>query len=307
MIFFKIPFILLLFLTSTDSTQSKTTNMDHFNPMSTIEIDGFKMAYIDQGQGPVILMIHGIPTSSFLYRKMVDPLVKKGYRVVVPDMLGFGNSDKPQDLTLYDAVDHGERLSQFTNKLGIDKFNLVVHDAGGPWSWTMVANHPERISRLIVLNTILYTEGFKPPISAKKGSFMNRVIGMLYKSLSKSMVKSTLKSGTEMHDYSKEEFNAYADPIKNGGHIAVRGFFGDIPSYEKLAISARKTIIEHDIPVKLIWGEKDKFLVGQTQIPLAMKELNIKSENVHFLARCKHFIQEEVPVQICDYIAKFVK
>ena len=74
--------------------------------------------YIDKGQGPVILLLHGVPTSGWLYRKMIDPLVNAGYRVIAPDMLGFGNSDSPEGYEIYSEEMHAQRLLELMNALG---------------------------------------------------------------------------------------------------------------------------------------------------------------------------------------------
>jgi pimeloyl-ACP methyl ester carboxylesterase len=76
---------------------------------SFLSSDG-TLKYIDKGEGKVILLLHGIPTSSWLYRKMIDGLVEEGYRVIAPDMLGFGNSDNPDGYELYNAKQHGKRI-----------------------------------------------------------------------------------------------------------------------------------------------------------------------------------------------------
>ncbi len=99
---------------------------------------------------------------------MIDEL-EKTHRVIVPDMLGFGSSDSPKGYDIYSEARHAERLLALMNHLEIKNWTHVMHDAGGLWTWELLKNDPNRINKLIVLNTIIYEDGFKPPIRFKKG------------------------------------------------------------------------------------------------------------------------------------------
>ena len=136
------------------------------------------MMYIDKGQGEVIVLLHGIPTSGWLYRKMIEGL-SLNHRVIVPDMIGFGSSDSPKGYELYAPKEHSKRLLELMGGLNIPNWNHVFHDAGGLWTWELLKKAPNRIKRLIILNTITYEEGFKPPIRFRKG-YLARLIMSLY-------------------------------------------------------------------------------------------------------------------------------
>jgi len=99
------------------------------------------MKYIDRGKGEVVVLLHGVPTSGWLYRKMIDSLVDKGYRVIVPDMLGFGSSDSPKGYDLYTPEAHSKRLLALMDSLEIKNWNHVFHDAGGLWTWELFKLH----------------------------------------------------------------------------------------------------------------------------------------------------------------------
>ena len=94
--------------------------------------------YIDRGEGPVIVLLHGVPTSGWLYRKMTDPLVAGGYRVIAPDMLGFGSSDSPKGYEIYSEEKHAQRLLELMDHLAINSWTHVMHDAGGLWTWELM-------------------------------------------------------------------------------------------------------------------------------------------------------------------------
>jgi len=92
------------------------------------EVDGIRLHYVDEGTGPPILMVHGQPTWSYLYRKMVPPLVAAGYRCVVPDLMGFGLSDKPADESQYTLRRHVELITGLVEKLDLGVVTIVGQD-----------------------------------------------------------------------------------------------------------------------------------------------------------------------------------
>jgi len=118
---------------------------------------GVRMHYLDEGEGPPVVMVHGNPTWSFYYRQLVLAL-RDGHRCIVPDHVGMGLSDKPGDdryaYTLAQRVDDLEALLEH---LGVDRdVTLVVHDWGGMIGMAWAARHPERVARLVILNTAAF-------------------------------------------------------------------------------------------------------------------------------------------------------
>ena len=120
----------------------------------TISIDGHTLSYLDEGEGPVVVMLHGNPTWSFYYRNLVQ-LLKSGYRVIVPDHLGCGLSDKPQDYP-YRLENHIANLEHLLAELNIDKLSLVLHDWGGAIGMGYAARHPQQIQSFVILNTAAF-------------------------------------------------------------------------------------------------------------------------------------------------------
>jgi haloalkane dehalogenase len=117
-----------------------------------------RMHYVDEGpkDGPVMLLLHGMPTWAFLYRDMIPPLVEAGYRCIAPDHLGFGRSDKPTDIHWYTIARHTEVLTTLITALDLNDITLVCQDWGGPTGLAQAATMPERFSRLIIMNTWLH-------------------------------------------------------------------------------------------------------------------------------------------------------
>lgn len=116
--------------------------------------DGLRMAYVDEGSGPVTLLLHGEPSWSYLYRTMIPVLLDAGHRVVAPDLIGFGRSDKPAEMTDYTYARHMEWLrSLLFDALDLTDVALVCQDWGGLLGLRMVAEHPGRFRAVVAANT----------------------------------------------------------------------------------------------------------------------------------------------------------
>ncbi|CAB4720734.1 unannotated protein [freshwater metagenome] len=127
-----------------------------------VEAEGvapLRMHYLDEGPagGPVALLLHGQPTWSYLYRHVVPVLVAEGIRVIAPDMVGFGRSDKPVERTDYTFARHVGWMQSLVTRLDLREITLVAQDWGGPIGLSVLAAEPERFARVVAANTILHT------------------------------------------------------------------------------------------------------------------------------------------------------
>jgi len=124
--------------------------------------NGLRMHYLDEGDasaGPMLL-VHGMPTSSYLYRHMIPPLAGAGYRCIAPDHIGFGKSDKVLDDDWYSIEKHCQALRSLIETLDLRNITLVCQDWGGPIGLRQVADMPERFARLVIMNTWLHHPGY---------------------------------------------------------------------------------------------------------------------------------------------------
>lgn len=263
------------------------------------------LAYTDKGEGDVIVLLHGVPSSSWLYRKMIDDLANKGYRVIAPDMLGFGNSDSPDGYELYSSSNHAKRLLALMESLNINSWTHVVHDAGGPWTWALIEQDKTKIENLIILNTVLYDEGFRPPIRLKKG-FFARLAMSLYRSdlTGKFMLHRFMKKALkDQNSLSQQEFEGYIQPLKEGKTQGMYYFFTNIrkpfPEYDEFL----RTI---QVPKLVVWGAADQMLLLAPQKERIINELKVAPENIYSI-QAKHFLQEESPGRIVKLITNFLE
>lgn len=145
------------------------------------EIAGYRVHYIDEGprKGEVILLLHGEPTWSFLYRKMIPVLTKAGHRCIVPDLIGFGRSDKPASMDVHNYKFHVDAIADLVKKLEIRDVTFFGQDWGGLIGLRVVAEHESRFARVVISNTGLPTGDLKP---SEMAAFMQ------WKAMNKAMI-----------------------------------------------------------------------------------------------------------------------
>ena len=121
------------------------------------EVDGLRLAHLDEGEGKPVVFFHGEPTWSYLWRKVIPPVRDAGYRCIAPDYAGFGRSDKPTDLDWYTYDRHVELMALLLEELDLRDATVVVHDWGGPIGLRLAVEHPDRISRIVIMETGPFT------------------------------------------------------------------------------------------------------------------------------------------------------
>ena len=279
------------------------TYQDFRAQQSSFQSQDGTIKYVDQGQGPVIVLLHGVPTSGWLYRHMINELAKTN-RVIAPDMLGFGSSDSPVGYDIYSEENHAKRLLALMDSLDIETWNHVMHDAGGLWTWELIKQQPGRISKLVVLNTIIYEEGFDPPIRFDEG-FMARTAMWAYRNgiTTNTMLKGLFKAGMTENTLNKIDVEGYKTPLLEGKTKAMYYFFTQTCN---LLPDISETVKDITVPVSVIWGENDDFLSWEPQKTKVIRDLHISEENIHIL-NAKHFIQEEKPQELSQFILAFIK
>jgi haloalkane dehalogenase len=121
------------------------------------ELDGLRLAHVHEGEGPPVVFFHGEPTWSYLWRKVIPPVREAGFRCIAPDYAGFGRSDKPTEIGWYSYDRHVELVARVLEDLDLRKVTAVVHDWGGPIGLRLGVEHPDRISRFVIMDTGLFT------------------------------------------------------------------------------------------------------------------------------------------------------
>ena len=280
---------------------------------------GFHMHYVDEGEGEIILALHGEPTWGYLFRHLIDAL-RSEYRVIVPDHMGFGKSETPQKRQ-YLLQDHIDNLEQFVLDLDLRDITLVMHDFGGPVGMGLAIRHPDRIKRIISTNgptplgqaglvEALTNNGASAPwfswiFKAYQEGTLEQVLGQLdYNML------STLKlNGFENNDLITEtwleayraHFRTPADAL--GAIGWAKGFAEGAHQFEPVSPEIVQLISEK--PALAIWGMADKTLQAQYFLPLFREAF--PNGVIHRLNGVGHYSPEDAPVEIADLIKAFLR
>ena len=258
-----------------------------------LDIDGLRMHYIDEGpaNGPVVLMMHGMPTWSYLYRDIIKQLVASGFRCIAPDHIGFGRSDKVTDPEWYNIARHTANTQRLIEGLNLQNVTIMVQDWGGPIGLGQVAAMPERFSRVVIMNTWLhhaeyeYSPGIQQWIEqwVPGGLFETNIpapftIGGLMAMATDRIAPAdsvfvAITGGTPTYEGAAAQTQqAYDAPFAGLGVPGVTGprrFPMSIPLHDPISGDAVNqelnfaTINALTIPVNFLWGTEDNVFVTE--------------------------------------------
>ena len=273
-------------------------------------IDGVDIHFVDEGGGEPVVMVHGDPTWGYLYRNFI-PILSQRRRCVVPDQMGMGKSANPQERSLYRLQQHRANLEALLLHLDLHDITLVLHDWGGPVGLGVATRHPERIKRLVLMNTWAFAPWPGGPfprllelIRSERGeAFVLQKNGYLEPAL----------RGTTYHSEQLTEtvMEAYRAPFPTPeSRLALLCWSRDIPVQETDVSYAEMKRIEQglsqfsSIPILLVWGMKDPVLSAsvlhhwQQLYPHAV---------THEIEDASHFLQEDAPERIVRWIEAFLE
>lgn len=269
-----------------------------------LQLGNNNLHYVDEGKGQPILMLHGNPTWSFYYRNLISTFSAQ-FRCVVPDHMGCGLSDKPQDYA-YTLEQHIQNAAQLIKFLDLKKIILVVHDWGGAIGFGLVTRYPELFDRIVILNTAAFTDSHIPARinllrQGKFGEFLSRKFNLFAWPATFMTTKKTLP---------KKIKEGYLLPYNNwDNRVAVARFVQDIPMEKDHPTF--KTL--HDIELKLktlkhpkliLWGgldfcfNKHFFERWVALYPEA---------NAHWYANAGHYVLEDALEDVSLKIWEFIK
>lgn len=270
-------------------------------------IGPYRMSLVDEGppDAPALVLLHGNPTWSFLYRDLIKRASER-LRVIAPDIIGFGLSDKPQDESYHTLARHIENLGALVDELGLDRFTMVAHGWGGPISLGYAVSHPEKISRLVLCNTwalpVANNTRHKLPLamrvanSGRIGRFLDSLLGL--------SMESAIASRT-YHKLSDWVLEGYRYPFPNlASRVASRAFTG---MFFDESNPAHRTMTEvYDqlknvtAPATILHGELDPVL---TRLAAYLLRDGLRSAHEPiFVPEASHFLPEDAPVVLAEAV-----
>jgi pimeloyl-ACP methyl ester carboxylesterase len=240
--------------------------------------------------------------SSFLYRKVIRELAGRGLRGVAFDLPGFGFAERPREYD-YSWSGLGRFAVAAVDALGLDRFNLVVHDIGGPVGFELASRLPDRVASLTVFNTMIDVATFQPPWSMQP--FRYRGLGEAWlKGLNKPMFRMLmgLQGVRDRDAVSRGELNAYLDLMKrdDGGRSFLRIMRSTERTPEKQALY-RAAVRDVPYPVQVVWAADDPALKASVYGEQARRAAGLGRIE---LIPGKHFPQEDQPAAMAGHIAR---
>ncbi|NBW86921.1 MAG: alpha/beta fold hydrolase [Planctomycetia bacterium] len=265
---------------------------------------GYRMHYVDEGQGPVVVCLHGNPTWGFLFRNLIAAL-RQDCRVIVPDHVGCGLSEQPTDV-FFRAADRIGHLEELLDHLGIGRFSLVMHDWGGSLGTGLAVRRPADVERLVYFNTALAETALLPGMIRRAASPLT---GRLLTQDTPWFIRLLTSMGVS-HAMPGEIRQAYHHPYRTrAGRRAIWGFVRDIPfqpSHPTAALMrdvAGRVPVLADKPVKIIWGMKDPcFHVGI----LRQFAAHFPAADVVRIPDASHLVPEDAPAQVIGELRSFL-
>ncbi len=265
------------------------------------EVDGLRLAHLDEGEGKPVVFFHGEPTWSYLWRKVIPPVRDAGFRCIAPDYAGFGRSDKPTDLGWYSYDRHVELMSALVEELDLRDATAVVHDWGGPIGLRLAVEHPDRFARIVIMETGPFTGHQR--MSDAWLAFREFVrenedvpVGMLVR-------------GGCKHDPGDAVIAAYDAPyIEPAAKAGARAFPLILPTEpDAPGATAGKRVAdalrEDERPALVLWADSDPILpfsVGER----VSSELNFPAPRP--VADAGHFLQEDAGPEIGAIVADWL-
>lgn len=274
----------------------------------TLPVNGYAMHYVDEGEGEVVLMQHGNPTWCFLWRKIIARLANVGVRVIAPDLIGLGLSDRPRQASEHSLDFHANNLKSLVEALNLQRITLVAQDWGGPISALMAARSPTRIHGAVFANTALRAP--KPPLRVTpfhRFANLPLVSDLVFKGFNFPLPVMHRVQG-DAASIGKQEKRAYAWPLRHwrdraaslalARMVPTRLDHPSVAGLQQVEAWARSFAG----PVELVWGRRDPILGPALK---GMHELFPRAP----VTTCEagHFLQEEVPALLAEAILRVVR
>jgi haloalkane dehalogenase len=266
-----------------------------------LEQDGLRMHYVDEGAGDPVLLLHGEPTWSYLYRKMIRALAEVG-RAVAPDYFGFGRSDKPVDRDWYSYDRHYESMERFAEELDLRDLTIVVQDWGGPIGLRLAVTHPDRVARLVIMNTGVGARRAPSEEWLRFRDFVRRVGTDLQPG---QLVKITCV--TELPDEVVAAYDApFPTPESKTGPVMFPELVAtdfDHPSAPKM-MEVREALSRWEKPALIVFSDSDPIFSPRDGERMA--ERIPGAEPAETIAGAGHFLQEDKGEELGARIARWL-
>ena len=307
-----------------------------------VETNGISLNIAEQGEGPLVLMLHGFPESWYSWRHQFSALAEAGYHAVAPDMRGYGDSDKPFEIEAYNQVEVVNDIIGLIPALGYETAVVFGHDWGAPTAWSCALNHPDKVSAVGALSVPFRPRGDSPPLATLKAIFKDRFFYQLYfqepgkaetelekdpaltirkfyhmasgemntsllgeKPADADLLSDLPDPGTEMGPWiSEEDVSFYANEFRQSGFRGPLSYYRNMDLTWELTKDSPRQISQ---PALFVAGERDGVILMAAD---ALKELDKHVTDLRvnkLIPKIGHWTQQEAPQEVNQALIQFLK
>ncbi len=275
------------------------------------DLAGLRLHYVEAGEGPLVVLLHGFPEFWFSWRFQIPALAEAGFRVVAPDMRGYNLSDKPKGVGSYALERLARDVERLIGALGEERAVVVGHDWGGIVAWAVAMLHPERVERLVILNVPhpeRFWRGLRTPRQLLKSlyAFFFQIPWLPEKVLRAgdfAIVRSVFRNDpVRPGTFGERDIDRYVEALSRPGALTA-----PINYYRALArrapVLARALRRRIEAPVLVIWGQRDLFLVPELAQP---NPTLVPDARVRRLPDASHWVQQDRPERVNALLLDFL-
>jgi len=279
-----------------------------------METNGIRMHYVEQGDGFPVLLLHGFPELWYSWRYQIPALADAGFRAIAPDMRGYGETDKPEGIEAYDIHQLVADMIGLLDALDLPRAVIVGHDWGGVIVWQMALMHPDRVERVISLNTPFQRRSRRRPTDAFKQLPDGRFNYILYfqepgraeadiEPNLESWLDTTIRGIATVQDFiTADTIRVFADAFRRGGITGPLNYYRNVDrNWETTAYLEGRQVT---MPALMICAENDPILIPQSAEGM---ERYIPNLTTRLIKNCGHWTQQERPDEVNRLILEFLQ
>ncbi|GAB1545207.1 alpha/beta fold hydrolase [Scytonema sp. NUACC21] len=273
-----------------------------------ITTNGIKLHYVTQGEGPLMLMLHGFPEFWYSWRHQIPEFAKE-FKAVALDLRGYNDSDKPTNQSAYVMDELVRDIEGVVKGLGYEKCVLVGHDWGGIIAWNFAYAHPEMVERLIILNVphpAKFGEGLRTPQQLLRSSyiFFFQLPGLpefTIQAADYQLLENAFKGmAVNKNAFTKADIEAYKNAAaKRGALTAMLNYYRNI--FQQRIVNQSWGVLE--VPTLMIWGEQDTALGKELTYGT---EAYVRDFQIRYIPNSSHWVQQEQPELVSQYMREFL-
>jgi len=270
--------------------------------------NGIRLHYVTQGEGPLMLMLHGFPEFWYSWRKLM-PEFAQNYKVVALDLRGYNDSEKPADKSAYVMSEFIKDIEGVVRGLGYENCVLVGHDWGGAIAWNFAYAHPEMVEKLIILNLphpAKFAEGLRTPQQLLRSSYMfffqiPWLPELLVQATGYQVVTAALTGmAVNKNAFSDADLAAYKEAVaKPGALTAMLNYYRNV--FQQGIVEREWGVL--DVPTLMIWGENDTALGKELTYGT---EAYVRNFQIRYIPNCSHWVQQERPDLVTQYMREYL-